>query len=56
LKLIAYPPNAGFFAFAAMCSPPLMIVALGATSQGYYYHMYEGVKSKNTRCRGTPPT
>jgi len=25
-----------------MCSPPLIIVALGATSQGYYYHMYEG--------------
>ena len=41
LKLIAYPPNAGFFAFA-MFPLLVMIVALGATSQGYYYHMYEG--------------
>src|SRR5216684_6333713 len=55
LNVIAYPPNAGFFAFAAMSTPPLMIVALGATSQGYYYHRYEGGERKNPTSRG-PPT
>ena len=29
-----------------------MIVAPEATSRGYYYHMYEGVKRKNTTSRG----
>src|SRR6266446_2100262 len=56
LKLIAYPPNAGFFAFAAMSTPPLMIVALGTTSQGYYYHRYEGGERKNPTSRGPPRT
>src|SRR5262245_12393125 len=56
LKLIEYPPNAGFFALA-MCSPPLMIVALGAaTSRGYYYHMYEGAYRKNPTSWGLAPT
>src|SRR5262245_41150812 len=30
----------------------VMIVALGATSRGYYYHMYEGTARKNTTSRG----
>src|SRR5437762_11891211 len=56
LKLMEYPPNA-FFAAFAMCHPPKWwLVAARPVSRGYQYHRHEGEETKNPTARGCPPT
>src|SRR6185295_33727 len=58
LKLIEYPPNAAFLAFAIFYSlPQLWLVASPGclACRGYQYHRCEGDKMKNTTAWGPSP-